>query len=366
MRWNAVQILTNAAASASALVIPLLAKELGANNMEIGIIGGFYGLALFVSSYIFGVIADMYSRRAILRIGLGLSSVFFFFQVFAGSPLSLTALRAAAGFCGGIFPSALIAHVYEMKKPLGKFLSYGSLGWALGSAIVGPIAMYMSGGVVNATYTYHLIFTTSSVFFAISFAISLSSPKIETPHMKVKFFSLAPFKKNWYIYLSMLIRHTGAQCVWVIFPLYLASLGADLMWIGLIYALNCALQFIIMRYLHRFDEMQLIRAGTLFSALTFLLYSFATTYYHILPMQIFIAASWSCLYVGSMSYLLRRNEEKATCVGILSSIISLSSIIGPLLGGVVSYYFGFVATMYFASGMSLASFLIFDLRPKKG
>lgn len=365
MRWNAVQMLTNAAISSSVMVIPLLAQELGANDIEIGVIGAVYGLALFVSYYVFGVMSDIYSRRAVLWAGLSLSSIFFFFQVFAGSPLSLALVRIAAGFSVGIFPSALVAHVYEMKKPLGKFLSYGSLGWAVGNAIVGPIALYFGGDTVNAVYTYHVIFVASSIFFATSFLISLSSPKISTPHVRTRFFSFEPFKRNWYVYLSMFIRHTGAQCVWVIFPLFLASLGADLMWIGFIYALNSALQFIIMRHVHRFDEMHLIRAGALLSALVFVLYSLATTYYHILPMQIIIAAAWSCMYVGSMSYLMRRNEEKATCAGILSSIISLSGIVGPLLGGIISYYFGFVATMYFASGMSFVSFLVFDLSGKK-
>ncbi|MFQ6067875.1 MAG: hypothetical protein ACE5K3_11475, partial [bacterium] len=72
-----------------------------------------------------------------------------------------------------------------------------------------------------------------------------------------------------------------------------------------------------------------------------------------------LAGSWSCLYVGSLLHLTRRNVEKATCIGMLSSVISLAAVTGTLIGGVISELFGFRATMYTAAMLAATGFFLF-------
>ncbi len=72
----------------------------------------------------------------------------------------------------------------------------------------------------------------------------------------------------------------------------------------------------------------------------------------------------TCLYVGSLLHLMRRNAEKATCAGILSSVISLAAVFGALLGGFVSALFDFRATMYFAAALTVAGFVLFRIGSK--
>ena len=81
-------------------------------------------------------------------------------------------------------------------------------------------------------------------------------------------------------------------------------------------------------------------------------------------MQILLGSSWSCLYVGSLLYLMKYNVEKATCTGILSSLISLARVFGALLGGVLSELFGFEYTMYVAAALTVAGFVLFRISIK--
>jgi predicted MFS family arabinose efflux permease len=54
-----------------------------------------------------------------------------------------------------------------------------------------------------------------------------------------------------------------------------------------------------------------------------------------------------------------RNPEKATASGILSSTMSISGVIGPILGGVAATAVGFKGTIWIAITMSVVALAIF-------
>ena len=114
-----------------------------------------------------------------------------------------------------------------------------------------------------------------------------------------------------------------------------------------------------MMFLDRYDPSLLVTVGLVSSALTFFTFTLAGSYWEIIPSQVLLAAAWSCLYVGSLRYLMDRNKEKATVTGLLSSTLSISGVIGPVLGGVAATVFGFKGTIAIASGMSVVALIIF-------
>ncbi len=124
MRPYFIQAISNCAISASAIFIPIFAKELGASYLSIGLIGTSYGMAIFLSSYIFGRLSDMYGYKLFLKIGLLVAGFAFFFQSFASSPTTLLLIRFMAGFSAGIFPASLATYVYESKRKLGRFAAW--------------------------------------------------------------------------------------------------------------------------------------------------------------------------------------------------------------------------------------------------
>lgn len=366
MRSNLILFLSNASIMMSAIFIPLFADIVGANKLEIGIIGASYGLAIFFSSYFFSRASDVRDKRVFLKAGLFIAAIAFLLQIFAGGAVSLTIVRGIAGFAVGIFTAPLIIYTYESGGKLGMFSSYGALGWAVGGMLAGIIA-HIAESVVRteALVPYWAVFLLSSVFFFISLLVSFNLPEVEVKPMRVPLFPAALIKKNLWVYVSMFLRNTGAFSIWIIFPLFLMELGANKLWIGGIFFANTFTQFIIMRHLDIRSDALLVKAGLLISGLVFFSYPLATNFYLLIPLQIALAFSYSFVYVGSLLFLTRTNEEKATVVGILNSVISISMVAGPLLGGAISQIWGFHAAMYFAGGITfLGLFIALTLCPK--
>jgi MFS family permease len=350
-------VLSQLAIYSSSLFIPNLSVELGANDTMVGIIVAIYAVALFASSYIFGRESDIRDRRIFIKAGLGLSIISFALQVLTDpnffAPLLATTwflavVRFLAGFTAGMAPAALTAYVYDSKGRMGEFSAYGSLGCGLGTLLAGFIALYWG------------IFAVSSLCFMVAFLISLSMPTSKNVCLKVSFFPTTLVKDNWFIYSSYFLRNFGAYAIWAIYPLFILSLGGDKFWTGIIYTTNWLAQFAIMLYMDQFSSKKLLRAGYLLSAACFIAFTFAQDFYQLIPMQILLAASWSTLYVGALVFLVDHNDEKATCTGVLNSVLNLSIVFGSLLGGIVSQVSNYVTTMYVAAFVTLVGYVLFE------
>lgn len=362
MKSNVIQMLLSIALAASLIFIPNLAEDLEATNSEIGIIGAVYGFAVFTSSYLFGRAADIYDRKSIIRLGLLFSTITFFLQALAdpyfiapllSSPLLLALARGLVGFSLGMAPPALIAHVYESKRSLGRFTGFGALGWSIGTLTAGLIAFYWG------------VFIFSSACLLLAFLLSMTLPEVRKVKLKVPFFPKDLLKKNWNVYLPFFLRHLGANCIWIVYPLYIVSLGGDKFWIGVVYTVNTATQFVVMQFIDRFKGKTLVSIGLALSSITFFAISLAQSFLHLIPVQIMLAGSWSCLFVGSLIYLMKHNIEKSTAGGILGSLMSLAIVFGALVGGTLSELLGFRTTMYFAVGITLVGFFLFRLSNRK-
>jgi MFS family permease len=352
MKPDLIRFLTFAAMMASWTYISIFASDLGMSNTEIGFIVASYSLALFLSSFVFGRASDKYGRKLFLLVGLILSAIAFFLQISAQDFLTLLVTRVLVGFCLGIYPASLIAYAHEKKKDMSKFSSFGSLGWALGSFIAGSVAVYFTikGVFIFSSLLFFLAFLTAS---RISFGgyVSIDVPKFPTKIIK----------KNLPLYMSILIRQSGAHMIWTFWPLFLQSLGADYFWVGVIQMTNSITQFIFMYTLSgRIKYVTSVAAGLILSSVTFFSFTLAADYWQIIPAQVLLGVSWSLMYVGGLRYLMDRNVEKATVSGLFDSVLSFSSIIGPFMATFVIIFGGYRTTMYLASILAFISFLSFE------
>jgi MFS family permease len=118
-------------------------------------------------------------------------------------------------------------------------------------------------------------------------------------------------------------------------------------------------QFLVMNMIDKYDPALLVVVGLGTSSVTFYAFTLVGSYYEIIPAQLLLAASWGCLYVGSIRYVMDRNREKATATGILSSVMSISGITGPVLGGLAASSLGFKGSIGIASAMAAFAFLLF-------
>lgn len=357
MKTNLLRFLTYAASQISFIYMPVFAKDLGVPDIGIGLIVALYSSALFFSSYIFGRASDRYGRKIFIIIGLVVATITFLLQILAHDYTSLLLIRILIGFCIGIYPSAIVAYVYEMKNNMGKFASFGSLGWAVGLAAAGIVVTY---------FTVKGVFILSSLFSLLAFLVALTLEPKKHRAINVPLSPIKILKKNKSVYLSVLIRHTGAYVIWTFWPLFLMSLGASLFWVAMIEVVNCFTQFLVMYAVtDRFKSIFLLRAGFLFSAITFFSYTLASKFWQILPFQILLGTSWGLMYVGALRYVCERNDEKATVSGMLDSTLNLSSVIGPILATIILSLGNYTTIMYFASFLALISFFVFNIFESK-
>jgi MFS family permease len=350
MKTGYITLFSSLAIASSQMFIPIIAKNFGASNIEIGVIVASYNLAMFLAYIIFGRASDVYGRRLFLKVGLFTSVIAFALQAAVNDNTTLLIARALAGFTAGIFPAALTSYVFERKEDMGTFNSYGSLGWALGTLIAGFIAYYTG------------IFMMGALSFAVAFFIALRLPHEHERKMEVPLFPIKIIKKNINVYLAFLLRHTGAQMAWTILPLYMSNLGASSMAIGIMYFLNTGTQAVVMRRLGPYKSQTLMNAGLLLSVLVFISYPMAREPWHVAPIQILLGFAWSALYIGCLKSLGDVNEEKATSTGLLYSAGSLSAIIGPLLCGILPDSRNYAYVMAGAALIALVGFAADNLR----
>ncbi len=344
---NLINFLLNFATQLSLIFIPLYGAELGASDFEVGLVVSAYGTAFLLSSLFFGWKSDSFGRLGFVRGGLLIASLAFLSQVLAHNLVVLVLSRSLVGFTLGVVTAALLAYVFEATGQMGKFSSYGSLGWIFASLAAGLMREYT------------ILFATSFALCLVAFLLSFLLQ--ETPGQKgrrVVPHLLAVIRRNRQVYLAIFLRHLGAQAVWVILPLYLVWLGADKFWVGVLWSVNFAVQFVVMRQIERFDARKVFAFGQVVSILVFLAYALATDYRQLLIVQVVLGVAWSCLYVGALLIVLSSGEERGTASGIFQSTLNLCNALGPFIGGAIAQAWGYRGAMFFAVVIGLAGLAV--------
>jgi DHA1 family multidrug resistance protein-like MFS transporter len=357
IRLAAISFLFSLSVQSSSIFQSLWADRLEASRFEVGLIGSSYGIAYFVSSFIFGRQSDRHGRLLFVRLGLALGAGAYVLQMAAIDPITLLAIRAFVGFCLGISSAAIMAYVYEAEGQVGRFAAYGSLGWLFG-CLAAAIASAATGTTKSST-TFYALFAVSGAASALAFLLSFTLKEDRGRSLKVPLFPISLIRDNGRVYIPFFMRCLGSSAVWAVFPLFLVQeIGTSRLWVALLDAINMGLQFVFMRFVERFRSTWVLATGLVTSVIVFASYGLATHYGQLVPFQILLAVSWSCLWVGSLSFLLGRSVERGTAAGLLYSMTYLSAGFGPLIGGFVSETWGFRALMFVASGLTFLGLIL--------
>jgi len=349
-----IYFLSSFAMMTSWIFVPRFIVEMGGNHSMVGFAVGAYNGSVFIASLLFGRLADIHGRRVFIKVGLLSSALSFLLQPLAADPLTFTAVRALAGFSAGIFPPALISLAHYTTGRIGRFSSFGSLGWAAGAFGAGLVVEF--SGISGAFYASSVLFFTA---FLISFAVedvSVSSPR--PPLLPFRLLRGAP-----HIFAAFFLRHIGAQMAWTYWVLYLRDLGAGDFWQGAMMGINAATQFFAMFFLmDRGRAGTFILTGFFVSTAVFLGFYLSPTYLYLIPLQFALGISWSMSYVGTLRTLMERFREKATATGLLGSVLSMAGIAGPFLAPeVLSLTGGYRGIMAVSAALSLLAALTYGL-----
>jgi hypothetical protein len=106
----------------------------------------------------------------------------------------------------------------------------------------------------------------------------------------------------------------------------------------------------------RLKAPRLFIAGLFLSAIVFVAYATVTNYFQIIPIQILLAISWSCLFTGTLIMLLQDNKERATSTGILFPTVNFSQVTGMFLKRFMAQLCDYEPLIYVAAGLYLAGY----------
>ncbi len=332
-----------------------------------------YAVMQFVFAPIIGALSDQYGRRPVLLASLFAFSLDFILQGFAPNIGWLFVGRLIAGITGASF-STCSAYIADISLPEKRAQNFGMIGAAFGLGfIIGPVL----GGFLG-TYGARVPFFASAglamVNFLYGYFILPESLKVENRRpFEWKRANPIGALKNLRRYPVILGLSASLICVYIAahanqstwayitmekFQWDERMVGISLGWVGLVVGL---VQGLLTRIIiPKLGQKRAIYVGLMLNGLGFALFAFATQGWMMFAIMIPFGLGGIAgpALQGIISSQVPPNEQ-GELQGTLASLVSITSIIGPLVMTNLFYYFTRSnALIYFAGAPFLmGSFL---------
>ena len=360
-------------------VIPKLIQELSGQGLsEASQYGGWlmfsYAIMQFLFSPILGGLSDKFGRRPVLLISLFGLGIDYIFMAWAPSMSWLFLGRIIAGISGASFTTAT-AYIADISEPEKRAQNFGLVGAAFGLGfIIGPVV-----GGISAQWGARIPFMAASVLTLINFLYgyffipeSLDSNnrrnfewKRANPVSSLLNLKRYPAVSSLAACLMLMyIASHAVQSNWSYYTMLKfswneAMVGYSLGFVGVLVSLVQG--GLIRIVIPKIGQVKSIYAGLAFYAIGLLLFAFASSswmmYAFLIPYCLGGLAGPALQ--GYISNHVPANEQ-GELQGALTSLISLTSIIGPVLMNGLFAYFTSAKTPYYFPGAPfvLASMMI--------
>lgn len=342
------------------IIIPVLPKLLSEMNQininEASTYGGYlltsFAIAQFLFSPIMGSLSDRYGRRPILLLSLLGFSINYLMLAFAPTYGWLIIGRVISGMFGASHTTAS-AYIADISTEENRAKNFGLLGAAFGLGfIIGPllggvfgeygvrVPFYVAAGLafVNFLYGYFILPESLLPENRRDFNWKRANP-IGTLQQ------LIGYKQIGYLLIAFFLLHLGTHAVnsnWAYFTMYRFDWSEGMVGLSLAFAglLVGGIQGgFAQKAANYFGEGKSIYLGISMYALGMFLFAFASTSWMMFVFLIPYCAGGIC-GPNLQSYLVSQvsAKEQGELQGGLTSIQSLTTIIGPLLMTGIFFY----------------------------
>lgn len=373
-------------------VLPALIEGLtGQGLSEAAIIGGWlmfaYAIMQFLFAPLLGALSDRYGRRPVLLIALLGLGIDYIFHAYAPSIGWLFVGRVLAGISGASFTVAT-AYIADISTPEKKAQNFGLVGAAFGLGfILGPVI-----GGVAAKWGVHVPFLVAAALSLMNFLYGFFVlPESLSPENRIKkvdykkanpIGSLLKFKKYPIVitflvpFFLIYIASYSVQSTWTFYTMYRfewdeAMVGYSLAVVGIVVAVvQGGLVRVVVRKL---GQNKTVIVGMMFWLIGLILFAFASKSW-----MMFAFTLPYCLggvagptLQGLISNVVPDNMQ-GQLQGTLTSVISLTAIVGPPLMTYIFYSFTtegalihFPGAPFFAGAICMLVAFIMTIRKLK-
>ncbi len=327
-------------------VLPYYVETFNAPDIVVSSLFMAFSLFAFFSAPILGMISDRHGRRPVLLVSLVSTAAGWFIFAFSRNIFGLFLGRIIDGLAAGNMSTAqnylidISKNKEEQTKNIGQTAAIFGIGFVIGPALGGLLSLIslklpfiVIGGMALLSTVLAYFFLPETNREANKKAIPLNpfAPIWKACANKTMFplyFAWLAFATSLSLTQSVFALYIGQKFLWTVI-----TAGSLLAVIGVIISLNQA--FFITKFWLRFFSSS--------SLLVWLLLPFALGYFIMsLPHKfLFVAGAiltaicYSTLRVILNSQIVNfydKNEQGET-VGVMTSLISLAMILGPMLGG---------------------------------
>ncbi|MCL5038121.1 MAG: MFS transporter [Chloroflexi bacterium] len=345
-------------------VLPLRLRELGANDVQVGLTYAFLGLAFTLFQVIGGLMSDRWGRKKIIVWPTYTFIIFYTLCGFAGDWKTLTLWMVIAdSFSALQMPSfsAITAESVPEEKRGSAFgvIWFGlALGMTTGSAL---------GALLLKYFSFNVLFYITAVIFAV--CAVLRHVYLKETHMERATFSLkgltGSISKAYLLFIGagILFAITFNLTHWGPFVTLFASdiQKYNMMEIQMLFMVSgisaIVSSLIAGRLVDRFGALRLMGGGVIFHCIIVIIW----TFFHAFWISVICFSLFRfCFQVAFISYEALLNKlcpqgQRGTLVGIAGSLNGALGASGPVIGSSLKVSYGPAAPFYGALGFAVAS-----------
>jgi len=323
-------------------------EQLGLTGQQIGLITGASPLVTMLSAALWGGIADgtKQHQRVLLIALLGIVLTVPFLLVTEQLIWLLLVTIILSFFTSPIMPlidNAVLSLLDTQSHRYGKIRLWGAIGFGCSPPIVG----YLIGdGVIIWAFGIYLVLIGGCILIARRLPMTQAESAVgsEQPSQDVSFwqkFCTLMMDRSWVLFLLVIfITGMSAAVMQNYLFLYMNQIGASetLMGIALSVAMLGEITLFVFSewLLKRYRPHQLLMFAMLGHSVRLVLYSYISTPWLVLPVQILHGCSFALIWITAVEYAkqLAPPGMGATAQGILNSVnFGIASAIGSFIGG---------------------------------
>lgn len=344
------------------LIIPILpgliVEFMGGDNASAarfyGLIAAVYALMQFVFAPLLGALSDRFGRRPVLLVSLFGLGVDYLILAFAPTLAWLVVGRIIAGIAGSSITTAN-AYIADVSTPETRAQNFGLVGVAFGLGFIfGPalggvlgevnlrLPFFVAAGLVLLNWLYGFFVLPESLPPEKRSAFSWTKANPVGSIGGLGAYPLVAGLALAFVFISLAQR--GLETTWVLYTSYRFGWGegANGLTLGLVGVMAVIVQgFLIRPTIRLLGERRTVLVGLAISSLTFLFYGLSSQGWMMLATIVFgslggvAGPAIQGLVAGSVP-----PDAQGKVQGALTSLISLSSIVAPVLftTGLFSYF----------------------------
>jgi len=357
-----------------AVFVPLLSlyiKYLGGTGSEIGFIFSLFFGTMIVFGAIFGAIIDLYGHEKKLLLLGTLLTILSFYGIGTSHAVEQVAFYRAMmgiGFAGFNTSATVTVTRFSSKygKEVGDYTVFQALGLLVG---------YFLGGLFAESFGMDVAFQIIAIIaspsiIAVAFLRPPSkergqesvSEKVFLKSVKKRLLPSSSHLLSIGIilaYIAYFVR-TMAMSGWKAFvSIYLNSLGASLLLLGIIYAVSVIPQLpitpLVGRLIDKFGAKKFIVLSLITTAFYIGITPLIDNYWYGLVLISLDGVIFGIMFTAVSGYVSKYvpEENRGEAIGLIYTSFGFGGLLGPILSGILVDLFGMVAMMYFFSLLTI-------------